>query len=189
MTSFADITERIRLQEELKNRAEKDFLTGLTNRRHFLELAEAELVRAQRYGNPLSMLMMDIDFFKCINDTYGHKAGDLVLQKLATVCKEVLREIDIVGRLGGEEFSVLLPETGMLRAVEVADRLRQALENAKVFISGADHEADVQLHFTVSVGVAAMLNIDATVDSMLQQADVALYQAKNSGRNKVIANG
>ncbi|MES2013409.1 MAG: PAS domain S-box protein [Pseudomonadota bacterium] len=189
VASFADITERIRLQEELKNRAEKDFLTGLTNRRHFLELAEAELVRAQRYGNPLSMLMMDIDFFKCINDTYGHKAGDLVLQKLATVCKEVLREIDIVGRLGGEEFSVLLPETGMLRAVEVADRLRQALENAKVFISGADHEADVQLHFTVSVGVAAMLNIDATVDSMLQQADVALYQAKNSGRNKVIANG
>ncbi|OIQ96896.1 putative diguanylate cyclase YegE [mine drainage metagenome] len=188
VASFADITERIRMQEELKNRAEKDFLTGLTNRRHFIELAEAELIRAQRYSSPLSMLMMDIDFFKCINDTYGHKAGDLVLQKLAVVCKEVLREIDVIGRLGGEEFSVLLPETGVLRAVEVAGRLRQALESARVVVDEVNHEVTKPLCFTVSIGVAAMSSVDATVDSMLLQADVALYKAKNSGRNKVVAN-
>jgi len=97
---LTDITERVRLEQELEQLAKTDALTGLINRRHFLELAELELARSRRYNNLTAIMMMDIDFFKSINDTYGHKAGDLVLQKLATTCKDVLREVDLIGRMG-----------------------------------------------------------------------------------------
>jgi diguanylate cyclase (GGDEF)-like protein/PAS domain S-box-containing protein len=177
-----DITERMNLLRELEYQAKKDPLTGLSNRRQFLELAELELSRVQRYGSPLSMLMMDIDLFKSINDTYGHKAGDLVLQRLASICGEALREVDIMGRMGGEEFAILLPETLGLRALEVAERMRHELENTRVLL---DWE-NIQLQFTVSIGVATMGNAKATVDNMLLDADFALFQAKNSGRNKVV---
>ena len=182
--SFVDITEQVRLQEELQRRAEVDFLTGLINRRHFLELAEVELVRAQRYNSSLSVLMMDIDYFKNINDTYGHKTGDLVLQKLALVCEEVLREGDIIGRLGGEEFSILLPETASPRAMEVAERLRQALADTSLKLG----DSGLELPFTVSIGVTALEGRNFSIDSLLQEADAAPYQAKNSGRNRVVCN-
>lgn len=178
-----DITERINLLQELERQAKSDFLTGLANRRHFLELAELEIARAQRYDNWLSMLMMDIDFFKNINDSYGHKAGDLVLQKFANVCKNILREVDVIGRMGGEEFAILLPETTGERALEVAQRLRQEIENTRV----AWENQDQPIQFTVSVGVATMATHQASVESMLQEADTALYQAKNTGRNSVVA--
>jgi len=178
-----DITERINLLQELEHQAKSDFLTGLANRRHFLELAELEIARAQRYDNWLSMLMMDIDFFKNINDTYGHKAGDLVLQKFATICKNILREIDVIGRMGGEEFAILLPETAGERALEVAQRLRQEIENTRVVWDNQDQP----IQFTVSIGVATMATPQASVESILQEADTALYQAKNTGRNSVIA--
>lgn len=177
-----DITERISLLQELETQAHKDFLTGLSNRRHFFTLAEQELSRTQRYNNPLSILMMDIDFFKSINDAHGHNAGDLVLQKLASICLATLREIDVIGRMGGEEFAVLLPETTGTRAMEVAERMRQALENATVIL---EHN-NLALKFTVSIGVTTMTSPEVTIDSMLQDADAALYQAKNSGRNKVV---
>lgn len=102
--------------------ARTDFLTRLPNRRYFFELAEQELSRTQRYNNPLLIMMMDIDFFKTVNDCYGHKAGDLVLQKLANVCLAVLREVDVIGRMGGEEFAILLPETSGCDAKEAAER-------------------------------------------------------------------
>ncbi len=178
-----DITEQVRLRKELENQARTDFLTGLPNRRYFLELAEQEFLRTLRYKKPLSILMMDIDFFKSVNDRYGHKAGDLVLQKLASVCIGILREVDVIGRMGGEEFAVLLPETPGTYATEVAERLRKALENAEVVIE----DQVTALCFTVSIGVTSINSHKTTVDKMLQDADAALYQAKNTGRNKVVA--
>lgn len=178
-----DISDRISLLQELEYQAQIDFLTGLANRRHFLALAEQELSRSQRYDTWVSLLMMDIDFFKNINDSHGHKAGDQVLQTLAGVCKSMLREIDVIGRMGGEEFAILLPETTGERAVSVANRLRHELENTRVSI--ADQNTPIQ--FTVSIGVATLATPEATLESMLQEADKALYLAKNSGRNKVFA--
>jgi diguanylate cyclase (GGDEF)-like protein/PAS domain S-box-containing protein len=180
-----DISEHILLLQELDHQAKRDFLTGLVNRRYFLELAEMELARCQRYGSSLSMLMLDIDFFKAVNDTYGHKAGDQVLKKLASVCKDILREVDVIGRLGGEEFAIFLPETSGQRALEVAERTCQALRNTKVRLE----KPAIELQFTVSIGVATMSTAQETVDDLVQKADAALYQAKNAGRNQVVANG
>jgi diguanylate cyclase (GGDEF)-like protein len=178
-----DITERVKLQKELENQARKDFLTDLPNRRYFLVLAEQELNHAQRYSKPLSILMMDIDFFKSINDRCGHKSGDLVLQKLAKVCVQLLRDVDVIGRMGGEEFAILLPETPGTFSLDVAERIRHALENVEVVVE--QHSAP--LKFTVSIGASTLDNREVTVDKLLQEADAALYQAKNSGKNKVIA--
>jgi diguanylate cyclase (GGDEF)-like protein/PAS domain S-box-containing protein len=176
-----DITDRKRLEEELERHAHVDFLTGLSNRRHFMELAELEFSRAARYNSPLSFLMMDIDFFKQINDKHGHKAGDLVLQKLASICNDVLREVDIIGRIGGEEFAILLPETDKVEAFDVAERLRSELASAAVSLSSAG----LSLHFTVSIGLASLTSKEANINVLLSLADKALYLAKNSGRNKV----
>lgn len=176
-----DISEHMKLLHELDQQAKSDFLTGLVNRRYFLELAEQELARCQRYGNPLSILMLDIDLFKTINDTYGHKAGDLVLIKLAEVCKDILREVDVIGRFGGEEFAIFLPETRGPRAREVAERICQALRSATVTLE----KSELEIHFTVSIGVATMTTVSNSVDELLQEADAALYQAKNGGRNQV----
>ena len=116
--------------------AHTDALTGLANRRRFIEIAEAELVRSRRYDAPLSLLMLDIDHFKEVNDAHGHRAGDRVLQQLARTCLEVLRNVDVVGRVGGEEFAILLPETALPGAVDVAERLREAVAMAKVAARG-----------------------------------------------------
>jgi len=165
--------------EELEHRAYSDYLTGLANRRYFLEQAEIELSRALRYRHELSILMLDIDHFKLVNDTYGHKVGDIVLQKLSSICLATLRDIDIVGRLGGEEFVVLLPETGREQAKEAAERLRTAIEAAQVTLNGG-----LPLHFTASFGVATLTGKDTNIDILLNQADQALYQAKGEGRNR-----
>jgi diguanylate cyclase (GGDEF)-like protein/PAS domain S-box-containing protein len=180
VVAFHDISERKQLERELKRRAQTDVLTGLNNRRHFYELAEQELARARRYGKPLAMLMLDVDHFKQVNDIYGHHAGDAALRKLSEVCIATLREIDIIGRYGGEEFVVLLPETDSLRALEAAERLRHALAEADVPLAGGD-----LLRFTVSIGVTNLAATDADLDSVLKRADKGLYEAKNSGRNRV----
>ena len=143
-----DITERKHLEDELKRQVRTDFLTGLSSRSYFLEQGELELSRSIRYESPLSIFMMDVDFFKQVNDSHGHKVGDAVLKKLAEVCGNTLRDVDSVGRLGGEEFAILLPETDMNEAAEVAERLRNAIANAKVPLSIGDQS----LHFTVSIG-------------------------------------
>jgi diguanylate cyclase (GGDEF)-like protein/PAS domain S-box-containing protein len=177
-----DITERKALEGQLEQQAHLDYLTGLNNRRHFMEQGEIELARAQRHGRALSIFMLDIDHFKQFNDTYGHKAGDQVLQKLAEVMRETLRTVDILGRIGGEEFAVLLPETGLSEASEVAERLRRGVEQAAVVF-----EAGLPQHFTVSIGVTTQREKETNLDILLSEADRALYQAKDAGRNRVVA--
>lgn len=175
-----DITEHRTLLGKLELQANQDFLTGLSNRRHFLEQGVIELARAQRYGEALSAFMLDIDHFKNINDTHGHKAGDIVLQKLGQLLRETLRTVDIIGRIGGEEFAILLPETGLQEATEIAERLREIIAHSDVIL-----EAGLPLHFTVSIGVATLKDKGVNLDILLNLADKALYQAKGSGRNKV----
>lgn len=180
VVAFHDITERKKFERELEKRAQIDALTGLNNRRHFYELAEQEIVRTRRYGKPLALMMLDVDHFKSINDNYGHQAGDLVLQQLSDVCRQTMREIDIIGRLGGEEFAILLPEANGAQAQEAAERLREVIAATVVGL-----EQGVTISFTASIGVAALVAADHGVAAMLKRADEALYAAKNSGRNRV----
>jgi diguanylate cyclase (GGDEF)-like protein/PAS domain S-box-containing protein len=180
VVAFHDITERKKFVLELERQAQIDALTGLNNRRHFYELAEQEIVRTRRYGKPLAIMMVDVDHFKAINDTYGHHSGDTVLQQLSVICRQTMREIDIIGRIGGEEFSILLPEANGMHAREAAERLREAVAATVVQL-----EPEVSISFTVSIGVAALVATDSGVAAMLKRADEALYEAKYSGRNRV----
>lgn len=129
---ISDITKLKQLEDELKHQVNHDSLTGLYSRACFMQMATIELNRALRYGHPMSLLMLDIDFFKRVNDTHGHQAGDLVLKSVADLCRHTLRDCDICGRLGGEEFAVLLPETDQAKAAEAAERLRLAIQQAKI---------------------------------------------------------
>lgn len=179
-----DITEHKKAQQELERLSQIDALTGLANRRHFMTLAEQELARTLRYGGALSVFMMDLDHFKVVNDAYGHQTGDLVLQKLGSLCREVLREFDSVGRIGGEEFAAILPQTDGPRALEVAERLCQAVARTEMAL-----EHGPPLHFTLSIGVTTLAGSSANIDTLLGQADSALYEAKRSGRNRVCVYG
>lgn len=179
-TVVRDITERKQLQQDLERQAHLDHLTALYNRGHFMHLAELEVARAARYRSQLSLLMIDIDNFKAINDTHGHKAGDLVLKKLGEVGRKALRKVDIIGRIGGEEFAVLLPETSMDGAMLVAERLRLEFTSTKVGI-----DQGLPLTFTVSIGVSALSPSKENLDELMSLADKALYVAKESGRNRV----
>jgi diguanylate cyclase (GGDEF)-like protein len=133
-----------------------------------------------RYGGTLSIFMMDVDHFKKINDTHGHKVGDLVLQKLAEICRDTLRMVDIIGRVGGEEFAILLPETTEQEAIRVAERLRQAIADAKISLGHG-----LPLSITVSIGITSLMSKDDNIDVLLSFADKALYAAKNAGRNRI----
>lgn len=166
--------------QELEYMARFDPLTGVANRRHFVEMVEAEMARSSRYGKQLSILMVDIDQFKEVNDVYGHQAGDIILQALCETCKIVLRAFDIVGRWGGDEFAILLPETPPAIAPQVAERLRGAIENTVV-----DVEMHSPLRFSVSIGCASRNARDDSLDALLNVADKALYDAKRTGRNRV----
>ncbi len=175
-----DISERKTLQRELERQARIDYLTGIANRRYFIEQGEAELARSDRYGNQLSVFMLDLDHFKAVNDQHGHSVGDQVLQKLGSIFMETLREIDIPGRLGGEEFAVLLPETDADRAMDVAERLRSVIADTPIHL-----DSGRVLHFTASIGIATLNGRKTSIGALLSMADKALYQAKQSGRNKV----
>lgn len=172
-------------EEALRLQSITDSLTGLYNRRHFNKLVKNEAGRAFRYAHPLSVIMLDIDFFKRINDTYGHITGDEVLQMVAAVAKEQVRNTDIPARYGGEEFIVLLPETSVDEAAGVAERLRGRVE-ASVLRSG-QHEICV----TASFGVSGYWNqagerpCETDVSEFIASADRALYASKNTGRNRV----
>jgi len=174
-----DATKRKALEEELMRQATTDFLTGIANRREYIHLSERELSRAKRHDTPLAALSLDIDHFKRINDTYGHNTGDEVLRRLAQEVQANLREHDIFGRVGGEEFAVTLIECPIHEALEIAERLRLAL--AQTEISGAGRGG----RFTVSIGVAGLRGGDS-LDCLLARADDALYAAKRGGRNKVM---
>ena len=159
--------------------ASLDELTGLMNRRKFMEMAEAELRRDHRHGRPAVVVMADIDFFKAINDVHGHAAGDLVLKKLAHLLKENLRETDLVGRIGGEEFAFVLPEIHLEDAEQLMHRIRSRFANEPMTLpTGAI------VHSTISIGMADASEISLEV--ALRRADQALYVAKSQGRNKVV---
>ena len=157
-----------------------DALSGMSNRRHLFEHADRELLRSKRSQTPFAVLMLDIDFFKAINDHYGHDAGDKVIQSLSQICCSTVREIDIAARIGGEEFVVLMPTTNLVQAVDVADRLRQLMAATIVEVANGQ-----QIHFTVSIGVCTSVADDKTFSSVLQRADTAMYQAKHNGRNQI----
>ena len=177
-----DITDRKRTEAELRLMATTDPLTGLANRRHLLERAERELVRLQRFGNPFTLMTLDVDHFKRINDTYGHACGDRALCALAATCVGLLREIDMVGRMGGEEFTIILPETVGDEAMLVADRIRRGIAELR-FDSDTP---GLEFGFTVSIGVAECHGEDARIEQPLARADHALYEAKAAGRNRVV---
>lgn len=178
---ISDITDRKLFEQQLREKANTDYLTNLNARRYFMDLANQELSRLARYDSPLSFMVLDIDFFKKINDSYGHQSGDIVIMKFAEVCQSILRSVDIMGRIGGEEFAVMLPETSKDKALEVAERLRETVENMRVVLEGNA----LPIQVTVSIGLVSLTSKDKSLESLLKLADQALYQAKNSGRNRV----
>jgi len=176
-----DITERKKMEEELRRLAISDSLTGLFNRRHFFKLALQEYERFRRYRHPLALMMADIDHFKAVNDQYGHLIGDQILQAVARILQRNLRQVDILGRYGGEEFAMALPETDLATARALAERLRTAIADT-VFATGQG-----PLSLTLSLGVAAIGDGDSIdFEHLLDAADRMLYQAKQAGRNRVV---
>jgi diguanylate cyclase (GGDEF)-like protein len=166
-----------------------DPLMGIYNRRYLDRRLTEEIQRARRYDVPFSVFLLDIDFFKKINDTYGHQIGDMVLKKLATVIIDSVRELDIVIRYGGEEILVILPNVRVSNAVELAHRLRQKVEETMLLEPDLRKDQPA-IYVTVSIGVAGYrfsADLD-TASGVVERADKALYQAKNQGRNRVIAN-
>lgn len=173
------LRERSQLTKELQRLATTDPLTGAWNRRQFFTLAEREFNRACRYHCPFCLFMIDIDYFKKINDTYGHATGDLVLIQIAKAIASTLRESDFFGRIGGEEFVAILPETTLDNGAIVADRLRKNLANLDISAQGKP------VKITASIGLAIYQVEDESIDAILQRADEALYQAKNHGRDRI----
>ena len=178
-----EIEQRKEAERKLILQAATDPLTGIANRRTFMERARSELLRARRYTEPLSLLLIDLDHFKAINDAYGHQAGDRVLIEVARRISGTLRDsVDVFARLGGEEFVVLLPETAPAGALKLAERLRAVIAGTPV---AQDNGPAIKV--TTSVGAATLRLGDLTVDALINRADVALYQAKGAGRDRVAA--
>ncbi|MDI5921177.1 diguanylate cyclase [Halomonas sp. LR5S13] len=178
-----DLSERKQMEETLARQAMTDPLTGLGNRRYLQDQAAMEIGRAKRSGEPLSLIAIDLDHFKRINDTYGHDGGDLVLQAFARQARKLLREGDVLCRMGGEEFAVLLPNTPKAQAMQVAERLRTALEASPVVV-GHDVTVDSGLSYTASLGVTLVMAEEASLKPAIKRADQGLYAAKEAGRNQ-----
>ena len=177
---FQDISRRKTMEAELVKLATTDALTGIANRRRFLDQVEEELARVRRYFETSCLLMMDLDRFKSVNDTYGHAIGDVALRHFADLCRLRLRQTDFFGRLGGEEFGILLPRTDGDGAYQFADALRRALAESPV------QTEQGAITLTVSIGIAQFGPVDDSADNILVRADIALYSAKSTGRNKVV---
>ena len=173
--------QRVSLYHQVQESAIHDGLTGLLVRRHFLERLEEEVQRSVRRSSCLVFLMVDLDHFKGINDTYGHLVGDVVLREVARLIRGSVREIDLVGRFGGEEFSVALPDADRALGLQIADRIRKTIEGTVI------HAYDEQIRVTVSVGVSLCPQDAQTMDPLIEQADRAMYQAKEMGRNRAVA--
>jgi len=176
---FRDITSQKQTEAALKELARHDPLTGMANRRYFFERANQELARTKRHSTTLSIVELDIDHFKQINDQYGHAVGDEVLKSLCIVSQRMLREADVFARIGGEEFAVLLPDTNLDGAACLAERLRKTIANRKLSLNSGEFNC------TISVGVATLKSTDTSIEDCLLRADSALYRAKHNGRNRV----
>jgi diguanylate cyclase (GGDEF)-like protein len=167
-------------ENRLRELSRRDSLTGIYNRSFFIELAERELIRTLRYGDIFSIAILDVDNFKLVNDTYGHLAGDKVLQVLSEICLQNLRQSDTIARFGGDEFVILFPYADKLHVTECLERIRRI-----VALTPVDYDGQT-IHFTVSAGSTAYHNSYTDLDFILQQADKALYQAKESGKDRII---
>ncbi|MGD9331398.1 MAG: diguanylate cyclase [Desulfobacterales bacterium] len=178
--SFKDITDRKQIERELRRLAVTDPLTGAFNRREFMRRAQEEIERSKRYHTPLTLLMLDIDKFKAVNDTYGHDAGDEVLKSMVAGSLATLRASDIFCRLGGEEFGAILTHTAPEEGFLAAERLRKAMKALVVKIPRG------VVRFTVSIGLASMVQADLSLEGIMKRADDALYEAKQQGRDRVI---
>jgi diguanylate cyclase (GGDEF)-like protein len=178
MLTYTDITDLARTTEKLEKLAATDGLTGLVNRRQFIALAESELARFRRYRRPMSMLLLDIDDFKSVNDRFGHDVGDRMIMHIAMLCDENKRDADVVARVGGEEFAVLLPETSLDDSCAVGERLRRLVAARPLEDGGRN------IPVTVSVGVAEFEASMTGVSDLMKLADRMLYQAKRAGRNR-----
>ncbi|MBP7342154.1 MAG: diguanylate cyclase [Smithellaceae bacterium] len=184
LITLHDSTDRVMLLRRIEQLAQTDELTGLYNRRYFLEYLKCEIERSKRYGKALSIGILDIDFFKRVNDAYGHPAGDAVLARFGEILAASLRESDVVARLGGEEFGVLMPETSARAAYSVCCRLRERIEQ-QVTLPLVAEEGKI-ISFTVSIGVAGTEGSHVLdVRDLFEKADKALYRSKNEGRNRV----
>jgi diguanylate cyclase (GGDEF)-like protein len=183
----AELAEKNQLlqeqHDEMQRLARVDSLTGVNNRRHFEELAEREIARSKRQHEPLSLLLLDVDYFKQINDRRGHAVGDLALKQLCQTCLRLLREIDVFSRMGGEEFAILLPSAALTDAALVAERVRSSVADSRLETSDGS-----PLQFTVSIGIST-LGAEDTLGVLLRKSDEALYRAKNQGRNRVCTDG
>lgn len=177
---FQDIAQRKEMEEELIRLATTDSLTGVANRRHFIEQMEIELAHFIRFKQPAAFLMVDIDHFKSVNDTYGHATGDFVLQHFTELTKQRLRRVDLLGRLGGEEFGILLPGTDAEGAMLFAERFRSNVADTPA------QSGEGSIPFTISIGIAMFEARDSAADSIMARADMALYRAKADGRNRVV---
>lgn len=174
-----DITDKREASEAHRKENSCDHLTGIANRRAFFEAAELELERRKRSPRELSLIIFDIDYFKRINDNFGHPAGDVILLHLANLLNATFRLVDVVARMGGEEFAVLLPSTDMVSAAGVANRLRHLVESTFVEVDGQ------RITYTLSGGIASMDNDVTGLDALIKRADRALYAAKAAGRNRI----
>jgi diguanylate cyclase (GGDEF)-like protein len=170
------------MHQQLAAAARTDAKTGLLNATAWQRKADAEVIRALRAGTPLSLLLLDVDHFKQVNDSHGHLIGDDVLRALATELRQQVRESDVVGRFGGEEFTILLPRTDGNGACRIAERLRKS---AGLLSVAADPKTDARIRVTVSIGVAVLGQHGTDLFELLAAADLALYRAKDAGRNQV----
>jgi diguanylate cyclase (GGDEF)-like protein len=170
----------VETNKELHQLSITDGLTGLLNRKHILELLDREISRSRRYGHPVSVLMLDIDHFKNVNDTYGHQTGDAVMRRLADCLCEAVRENDLVGRYGGEEFLILLPDSNARNGAQTAQRIRKMVQDLEIETSREN------VSVSVSIGVSSYPQYGRDANAVISAADAALYQAKSSGRNQVV---
>ncbi len=176
-----DITERKLLEEELVKQATIDMLTGINNRRHFFYLAERDILRCSRYKEPLVLLMIDIDHFKKVNDTYGHSIGDDALKKMVEVCRSEIRAFDNFGRIGGEEFGMLLTKADAKSGFHLAERLRKLVEQSVLITDRG------VVKFTISIGGIAFSGNNVSLGTLMKQADEALYRAKKRVETKPLS--
>ena len=175
-----DVSERRQMEEQLVMLSRTDELTGASNRRHFLDKSEDVICMMKRYQRPVSMMIADLDNFKTINDNHGHHAGDLALKAFAEICRGEIRESDIFGRLGGEEFGLMLPETAIQDAQVLAERILRATNALEISLDGQ------AIRFTVSIGLIELNENDTTLNKVMHRADLAMYQAKAQGRNQIV---